>query len=273
MAKTKKNNRKNNKNKQKFFLILLPLLAIVFSCFVIYKGIENYIKTSQYFKVKSFEFDGLNEDAVLLRIKDENLGKNIFLVDAKGVSRQIQMSFPEVNSVIVKRVLPSRLFISAKMRVPVAAVKRGCFYYFDKDGVVLSDKCDSEDSDLPLIVGLENSLKKVNVGSRYSHPLLKKALLLAQALKDSEDTISAVSFSGQKLFVSKINAVSSKDLSFFINGSVEIKIGPDSLDEKIRLIPAILRSLSDELSYVSYIDLRPSEPVVSYNKNYRGVKK
>ena len=103
MAKSKK----NRNTIPIFLLIILPLLAIGISSFAIFKGVHNYITTSDYFRIRELKMEGITDARYLSLMKDEILGTNIFRVNARKLSERIKRRFPNLYSVTVRRFLPS----------------------------------------------------------------------------------------------------------------------------------------------------------------------
>ncbi len=259
MAKSKK----NRNTIPIFLLIILPLLAIGISSFAIFKGVHNYITTSDYFRIRELKMEGITDARYLSLMKDEILGTNIFRVNARKLSERIKRRFPNLYSVTVRRFLPSQLLIIAKERLPVAVVKRDVYYIFDAEGVVLSSMTQSVLTSLPLIVGLENRLQKIRVGTAYSLGQLHKALALAKTLKTHATQIQTSLPKDERRSITKIDAGQPPNLIFYLGDDIQVKIGDGDFEDRLDLLPAILRSIGADVSNVKYIDLRPKEPVVA----------
>ena len=245
-----------------FLLVVMPLLAIAISSFAIYKGVENYITTSNYFKVRELTIEGIADARYLGLIKEEILGTNIFRVDTRKLSERIRRRFPTFYSVIATRVLPSRLLIEAKERLPVAVLKRDLYYVFDTEGVALSSFATLEFLDFPIITGLESRIPRIKVGIAYPLSVLERPLYLARILKTAAPDIAASMPHGSAPRVTKIDAGDTNNLSFYLGEDILVRVGRDDFQQKVGLLPSILRSLREELSGVRYIDLRPKEPVI-----------
>jgi len=253
---------KKNRDASPFLLVVMPLLAISISSFAIYKGVENYITTSNYFKVRELTIEGITDSRYLDLIKEEILGTNIFRVDTKKLSERIRRKFPTFYSVTATRILPSRLLIDAKERLPVAVLKRDLYYVFDTEGVALSSFATLEFLDFPIITGLENRIPRIKVGLAYSVSVLERPLYLARVLKSAARDIVASMPQGSAFKVTKIDAADTNDLSFYLGEDIQVRVGREDFQQRVGLLASILRSLGPELSSVRYIDLRPKEPVI-----------
>lgn len=256
-----------------FVLVVLPMLALGFSSFALTKGVQNYIATSSYFKLKVLSIEGITDARYIDVLKREILGVNAFMVDTQRLSERIRKRFPTFTSVQVTRVLPSELSIVAKERIPVAVLKREAYYLFDNEGFVLSSFPSNDLSLYPVIVGLEGRLPRLRVGAAYSFPALDRALLLARVLKGQGFRYPVAT--NPDLRVTKIDAADANNICFYLNDAIQVKVGNVDFGERLAPFSAILKSISPErdlVAEVRYIDLRPKQPVVAMKNNKPGKK-
>jgi cell division septal protein FtsQ len=247
-------------------LVLLPIVAVVVSSYMVYRGVENYIATSSYFKVRDLKVEGITDSRYVDVMKQQILGVNIFDDQVDKLSEKIKKKFPTFNSVIVMRVLPSTLQIVAKERIPVAVVRRDSFYLFDTEGVIVSSFTLSELIDFPVITGLDNKLRVLKVGASYRLGVLRDVLGLAKVLRQQRFYIDAGLPRDSRLKITRIDASDPDDFSFYLGESIEVKVGNRDFENKINLFSSILKSLSGDIVNVKYIDLRPKEPAVAMKK-------
>lgn len=262
-----KNNKKNKSLMPLFVLVILPLLAISISSFAIYQGIQHYLTDLSYFKVRQLNIEGIRDERYCDLMNEEILGVNIFKVNTVKLAEHIRRRFPTFYNVAVTRVLPSQLSIVAKERIPVGVIKRDLYYVFDAEGVALSGLPSIDLFDFPLIVGLENKLPTIKVGAQYSALLLHKTLLLAKALRALSPAMRESLPKGVGLKITKIDATDPGNLCFYLGDGIQIKVGDREFEKHLSLLPAILRSIGADLANVTYIDLRPKEPVVATKNN------
>lgn len=255
-------NKKGQDTSPVFLLVVMPLLAMAISSFAIYKGVENYITTSNYFRIRELTIEGITDSRYMGLIKEEILGTNIFRVDTRKLSERIRRKFPTFYSVVVTRILPSRLLVEAKERLPVAVLKRDLYYVFDTEGVALSSYATLEFLDFPVITGLENKIQRIKVGVAYPLNVLERSLYLARVLRAASHDIETSVPQGSAFKVTKIDAGDANNLSFYLGQDIQVRVGRDDFQQKVELLTSILRSLGAELSTVRYIDLRPKEPVI-----------
>ncbi len=261
MAKTKKN-RKNFL----VVLIILPVIAIGISSYAVFRGIESYISTSSYFNLKTLTVEGIEDERYIDVMKEGLIGTNIFRIDTGKLSARIRAKFPTFNSVTVTRVLPSELRIDAKQRVPIAVLVRDAVYLFDADGVAVSSVGLSGAVNLPVIVGVENSISNIKLGLSYKHDSFRRALSLAKALQQNKVKIQAGVQGNNKFSPAKIDVSNRDDLSFYLGDSVQVKVGSRDFNSKIRLLAAILKNMGSDVDNIKYIDLRSKEPAIAMKK-------
>lgn len=260
MAKKKRNN--NAPFWPFFFLVVLPLAAISLSTLAIVRGVEGYVKTSHYFRIKELRVEGLSDQRYLEMLRDEVVGSNIFRVDAGELAVRIQRRFPNFYSVSVSRILPSQLLIVARERLPVALVKSDQAYALDVHGVVVAVNQDMYSS-LPVLTGVENNGRILQIGATYPSRQLHNPLLLAKILRMRAPDIRAA-LPQAPMDVESIDASHPDELSFSLEPDhIEVKVGDRNFDSRISLLPAILRTISGDRTHIKYIDLRPREPVIA----------
>ncbi|HQP92106.1 MAG TPA: cell division protein FtsQ/DivIB [Candidatus Omnitrophota bacterium] len=245
-------------------LVFLPVLAIGLSSYAVFSGIRHYTETSSYFNVRQVEVEGISDARYCDVMKEALIGTNIFRIDTIKLSERIKKKFPTFYSVSVTRVLPSCLRIVAKERLPVAIMQRaGISYLFDTEGVIVAGFPSGQGSDFPLIVGLEDKFSGLKVGSSYNSKILKNVLSLAKALRLQRFNIDSAFSQANRLKITRIDASQPSELSFYFWDTIQIKVGRNDFENKINLLPAIIKSLAGEINNVKYIDLRPKEPVVA----------
>lgn len=262
---------KNKKAPRNFIiiLVLLPTLAMAVSAYAVYKGVVNYVTTSHYFKIRDVRVEGIADQRYIDLMKEEIAGNNIFCVDSGKLSERIKKRFPTLTRVTVARVLPSELLIVAHERIPVAVVRRDAYYLFDTQGVAISSFPLSEAVDFPVIVGLENKLSAVRVGVSYKSGILREALHLARVLRLQRFAIDASLPQAVSFKITKIDCLDPSNFSFYLGDTLQVKVGHQDFENKVALLPSILKSLSQEILSVQYIDLRPHEPAVALKKEVR----
>lgn len=218
--------------------------------FILILGIVLFFRNSRYFKLEDIEIvDASNaielSAAELLKIYK---GRNIFDVDINSLSSQIKEDFPVIETAVVKRTLPNKIEIDIVPRLAVAKVKT---FPIDRTGMILSPGVKS--GKLPTITGLSMWLRP-RVGGRFKGDRLEKAILLIDALKES----SVLSEHGVKT----IDVANQKNLSFYLENDIEVKIGGEDFPERLAILKTTLKSPGLDKENIKYIDLQFKDVVI-----------
>ena len=217
---------------------------------------------SDLFNVKSLDVRLYDQKNTLRRvalndIEDKDvMGTNVFLVDLKSFKERIADAHPELRDIVVRRVLPNRLIIQARLRVPVAQIYGDKPYFIDKSGVSLLYAKDSIGEEvIPLITGIRGSFSGRDFAQKEK---IDKVLALIEAASENQK------LSGYK--IKKIDITDSRNISFFFNAAdaekVEIKIGDSEFTRRLEVLSTVLTQLAGDISRVKYIDLRFEDPIV-----------
>ncbi len=208
-----------------------------------------------YFKVNVFEIEG-QEGLVSLKGEDflkNYQGRNIFSVDVKAIADRVYAKYPDAKDIRVRRVLPDRLLLAVTLRKPVALVSDGRYYPVDKDGVVLPNADASSWQKIPVITGLDlNAGDKV--GRRCDAKGLKVALDLLLAMQRSMFL--------SEYTVTSIDVSDPRNISFFLEDGLEVKIGRENFRERLKTLLQTLRNPKLIVSRIKYIDLRFKDVVM-----------
>ncbi|MBU4304272.1 MAG: cell division protein FtsQ/DivIB [Candidatus Omnitrophica bacterium] len=242
---------KKNKTRILFVLTVAGLIAFVSV------NMNSFIFASKYFNISEIEVVDKAADKIdypLARIVDN---PNIFKVDLNQIAEGIERDYHYIQKAIVKRVLPNKLVIEILRRTPIAqmavAVNRDANakqYYFtvNKDGYVLANVGTSPKKGLPVIYGTGLSVNTIEIGSMYSKSNLGCALSFLAILQESAFM--------PRYAVTKIDVAEPRSMSFFINDTLEVKIGNRKWKEKIENLAGMLQNKSIDYSQDYYIDLR-----------------
>lgn len=241
---------------------LLIFTAIIFLViFFIIAYFWRFLKTSDFFKIKdiiTIEADAI--DFAYLK------GKNIFSIDLKNESGYILDSYPDCSKVLLVRVLPNRIFVDFIKRKPVALLKLYRYFALDKEAVLFNYTSQTEEPDLPVILGLETKIFGPKLGRGYA---IGELLLALDIIKEAGRNRV---FKNYK--IKKINVANLSDASIFMTFSakeqglirtegLEVKLGEGNIKDKITTLGGFISSAKFGLGNIKYIDLRFKEPVIS----------
>lgn len=250
-AKTKEPKRKNKTVSALFIFIILGGLA---------GGIYLFCKKSGYFYVSEVEirYTGGYDKEQYYENNINFLGLyepiNIFSINLKGLAENILSLHPEIETVNLRRRLPNRIVANIKMRKPVAQIKLSRYFPIDSSGVLLPGARNIPDENLPVLVGVDFSLRRNKIGDKIESKNLEKALLLIKGLGDYNW------FNGFK--VNTIDLVDSRNISIFMDNGIEVKVGDRDFGIRIEKLRRVLPDLPADLTGIKYIDLRFEDVVI-----------
>ncbi|MBN1353970.1 MAG: cell division protein FtsQ/DivIB [Candidatus Omnitrophica bacterium] len=221
----------------------LPLIITVVVIMALYLWLVN----SPYFKLKGVELsDRIHattlEPGTLLR---QYKGRNIFDIDISLLSRSIKRDFPVIKEAIVKRVLPDRLRIEIIPRLPVAVIKAQDFFPVDMSGMILSSTVQYEG--LPIIRGISMWIKP-KPGEKIDDKRLENAFSLIDAMKENSILTD--------YNVTYIDVTDYRNLSFYLDNGIEVKVGSEDFDPKLKRLKMNLANPDLKKDDIEYIDLR-----------------
>ena len=233
---------------------------IVFILFIVSAWLLTaaFLKRSDYFRLRSVESKGAAERS-LVAIRGEVLadykGKNIFKIDLKAIAGGLEPRYPDAKDIIVKRILPDKLFISLNFRKPVAILSNGRNFPVDSDGVILVNRDLSSLGDLPVIKGVE---------AKYAGRFRKKCESVnLKAALELVDIIKRTKFL-DRYRVRTLNAGDMRSMSFVLGeGGPTIIIGYENLKERLEALHDTLRDPRLVLDSISYIDVRFKDIAIS----------
>lgn len=247
--------RKVNKTRHILKPFLLFLLSLVIILFVL-KGLASFLYTNSTFKITQLEISGnyLLDNS----IKESIRNMNIFKINLKELSERIVVEHPEILKAEVRRLLPDKVAIKLKHRLPFARIEpQGYFYktlFVDKEGFILKEVDSPSFNALPKITGINTKLARIREGKQSESIQLTKALSLLREIVAFGDRVDYK--------VTRIDVTSYKNLSFFINSGIEVRIGAGNFKERLSLLNRTLSELQADNYQPEYIDLRFGDPII-----------
>jgi len=230
--------------------------------------LRNTLRSLDYFRVKDVVVDAQGQgDFSYLE------GRNIFDIDITKEAEYISQAYPGYKRIKVIRVLPNRIFIDFVKRKPLAILKLYRLFSIDDEQVLFETGNESMMTGLPLIVGLETKIFGPKVGSRYNIKELTRALEVIKFIQNNrafrDYKIKTIELEKGNYFTCSISipwvlyANAGRDPA---SGSdiLQVKFSPEGLQDKLDLLQRLFSQIRNELSRISYIDLRFREPVIKY---------
>ncbi|MDD5617572.1 MAG: cell division protein FtsQ/DivIB [Candidatus Omnitrophica bacterium] len=264
MRKNNKSNRSAKKIKLKTFIVsALPVLAFLFSFWLVILGIRSYIGNTSYFKIKRIILSGIDDKNLAQNISRVFLYDNILILDLKKVREELKITNPQFYEVDVVKNFPDQITINVIVRRPVTQVRHKGFFLVDSEGVVVSDMS-TRPLNEPIIISGLKGISSLSFGKKIQWFGFKSGLKLMQLLKAMKQDF--IYFMPQ-LANEKIEIDLSKYPSFYVYlGKMEVRLYDSDLENKLKLLIKVLPTLSDRMQEIRYIDLRFAEPAVSFKK-------
>lgn len=240
----KKNKCKLNK-RGKFAIYAFILLVILF----IYICISSSI-----FELKQIDVDGNSKitKSDIIKIGDIETGKNIFKYNLNDVEKKLLVN-PYIKYVKVSRKFPDKLVITIKENSEYAIIKEGASYiYIGENGLVLSEKKDIKNKNIPLVSGIEIKNKKLNTKIKINSDKSNDIILAIDTLKKNNMSrkIESIKINKNKMYMKTDD-----------NTSIVLKIDED-IEYNINRLKAILVDLKSNNKKGGNIDLTSKEQAI-----------
>ena len=235
----------------KFFIVLIVLIAVGIW---MYNGLTYYFLTSPYFKVETFAVD----DPALNFLEKQDLwklrGRSIFMVNLKQLQGSLSAKYPQIAQLKIVKNYPDQLLVQAKKRFALAqTILKRRIFVLDDQGVILNFLA-HVDSTLPIIRGLSEKNKNIDLG----FPVMGKDL--AEALK-----IIKV-YQEHKVLASypmvDINIENQSKIELTIINNLKIIIDREKIEQKMNVLAVLLTQAKLDLEDIKYLDLRFQEPII-----------
>lgn len=182
-------------------------------------------------------------------------GENVVTLDLVNVQQVIRSKHPEFKEVRVRRVLPNRIEVTLKRRTPVAQIQFGSRYVqVDKDLMILPGASTGAFRNLPLISGVAVPREGMGIGVTIRDGNAAKAVKLAEAILSS-------GMLGRRT-LSRVDVKDPKNLSFYVDGDIEVRIGGSHYIERLKILKQTLQSLDLDPAKIQYVDLRFDDVVI-----------
>ena len=262
MKKQKNNNNsspKRNRNVPVVGGLFISFAVILLAIFIFLGYICNVVKYSNIFTVREILLkDSPEADLSYLR------GRNIFDIDLKKESQDIQRFHPNYSGISLVRIFPNRIFVEFIERRPVALIKLYRYFAIDEFGVIFYIQgVEPPEMDLPVITGLETRLFGPKPGVRYN---IKELNLALEILQEAKRTRILKYYK-----IRKVDVSSAANTSIFIPiarniiSDLEVKLGSNDITNKMAILAGLIINGKNDISGIKYIDLRFNEPVIKLN--------
>jgi cell division septal protein FtsQ len=242
------------------FLVAILLVGGLGFTFVSFKYL--FLETG-YFIVKGIDVKLFDDSGYLRTISFKEMadmkivGSNIFSVDLDALRKDVEVSHPEYKDVVVRRILPNKLIVQAKLRKPIAQIRSDRYYLVDEAGILLGDVKNFPDPKLPIITGIGTNLAKVKFSffGKSDKEKIDKALFIIREMGVNEGL--------SKYKLKSVDTADPGNFSLFLEESnVEIKIGHSDFSNRLKVLATVLQQVGEDISHFKYIDLRFEDPII-----------
>lgn len=237
---------------------MISIAVLLVFLLVFFVVIKAFLYRSDYFRLKSVETKCvLLDQKTTLSISNQLLNiyglRNVFSIDLKNIEDSIWASYPDAKDIVVKLALPDKLSVSIKFRKPVAIIKDTKLYPVDEEGVLIPSVDASLLKNMAIVEGIdigyeEKRLKKVNSKN------LQTAIELLKAINQSRFMVKYGPLS--------VNASDIKNMSLYLPGGVEARMGCENFRERLQVLDRTLKDPRLIMDKIKYIDVRFKDVII-----------
>lgn len=219
-----------------------------------------WIQDNQAFSVQKIIVTGnsLLDTADVLSTAKIDSAENIWDTDLEKIQERL-LELPQVRTVDVSRMFPSRLLININERKPVALVISNGLWGVDQDGYLLPRYRFEVGMDFPVITGL--NVKEQIPGSKIENA---KIVVLAEFLGELQVSGPVVYHLISEVTMNDTYGVK----AITVEKNIPIYFGKDNLLRKCKKLNATWEYLAseDKLDEILYLDLRFDDQVIAKQK-------
>ena len=213
------------------------------------------------FRVREVEIEGcgkIRPEAIRSLIMIEGM-PNLFALRLEEIARRVE-THPWIDHLVMRKVFPNKVKVQIEERRPIAILQLEELYYIDAKGVIFSPVGDGDGYNFPFLTGLtRQALEKDPEASR---DLLMKALdFLRMTEKEKVSPLEEIS----EIHLSRSFGM---DCYTRANG-LEVKMGKDSFDEKLRRLSIVWSDLQKRGLSAMSIDCSDLDRIV-VKKTHQG---
>lgn len=210
---------------------------------------------SSFFALKEINIQGnniLNKDEILV-VTNEYMRNNLFLINPVNIQQKLKKEFYLLRTVNLKKRLPNKLNIIVEERTPYLLLKiKGRLFAVDKEGFLLYETQKQRPELLPVAqIPVENLI----VGKKVTAPYMNNLLNIVECL--DKPLLEKIDY---------LEITTENELYMIMKDSIKVRLGTwHQLNERLALLPAILKMVKEKKLTVLYIDLRFKDtPVVKF---------
>lgn len=173
----KRKYRINKRGKITIYSFILLIILLIYIC--ISSSIFNLSKVTLKGNDKIVKND-------IIKMASIELGNNLFQYNINEIEKNI-LKNPYINYVKVSRKIPNKLIIEIKENTEDAIIKTGKKYiYIQEDGLILSEKNDITNKNIPIIKGVSLKGKDINSFIKINDDNQDLLIRTLKSLKDNK---------------------------------------------------------------------------------------
>ena len=233
----------------KSFKISFIIILMLAGSYGTVKGYRRWLKRSDAFKIRTVQVTGndLLSKKEILELGKVNEGDPTWEKDLSNIKKGVE-SYPFIESVDVRRVLPDMLKIDVHEKVAVALLKFDKeLFCVDKEGLVLPSR-PGRLYDLPIMSG--DFKGGVREGSRVGGPMFEKGLTFINEILEEQPRLYPE--------ISEI-VLDKQGVSLYLKtGGIPVIWGNDDDALKMHSCYAMIQEIQEKKmrAEIAYIDLR-----------------
>lgn len=196
-----------NKINRSIFVLLSRTTIYLLLLFLLILGVQegakltlNYLRTTEFFALKSIEVQGINRlsESKVINLANVEKNINILTINLNEVDERVRKN-PWVERLRLRRILPGKLRITIREKSAYAVVKYDAPYFVTKSGDIIKKLSPGEDIDLPVITGLASKEPLIIRNALYvlKNPNTEAAIPISQIgeihFKDNRLTLFTIS--------------------------------------------------------------------------------
>lgn len=190
-----------------------------------------------------------------LTLREPILGQNLWTLDLRALSEQLERQQPWLKQVRVVRQLPNAIRIEAIPRVPIAQVRLDRWYPVDGEAFVLPQGSSAPAEGLLRLVGFERAATPLKPGRVNRDERLALALRVLARLPQAPGAIARR--------VTAIDVEDPQQIRLVLDGALEVRCGTEAeLATHWERLRTALKTVERQGLAARYLDVRFQDPVI-----------
>jgi cell division protein FtsQ len=232
---------------QAYLLRTVVAVAAVALLVAVLGLLERHVKMAKSFAIEQVEVTGNEQltNAQVLRAAGLAVGQNVFTVGPEQARANL-LREPWIEAANVRRRLPGRFSIEVRERHAVALLASGQLQLVSDEGVAFKVLEANDPSDLPVISGLDPSLRTQDEQALSSS--LLDAVALLHAYQDAGLS--------RREPISEIHVDNDRGLSLYVGSdAMYVRLGKGPFRQKLERMREVLTRLSKDKARAAYVYL------------------